>query len=237
MRFAICDDNLVHAHLLESYLIDVLDEELECDIYQSGEELLDKIFITENRYDMLFLDIEMEGSNGIATANAIREKDENLLIVFVTSHSEYMKESFQCMPFRFMIKPVEKNELEEILKVARKKLARLQTVVGFKVNKIRVQLYTDDIIFCESISHYMVIHTKEDMYRVRMTMEQLGEMLPYPAFCRVHRSFMVNFKYVKSIREQSIQLYGDYQIIPIGRNYKNNVMSTFTNYMEMVVEG
>lgn len=237
MRFAICDDNFVHAHLLESCLIELLDDNIECDIYQSGEALLDKIFNTDNRYDMLFLDIEMEGNNGIDTANAIREKDEKLLIVFVTSHSEYMKECFQCMPFRFMIKPVQQGELEEILKAARKKLARSKTTVGFKVNKTMVRLYTDDIIFCESTSHYITIHTKTEAYRVRMTMEQLDEMLPYPAFCRVHRSFMVHFKYVKSIREQALLLYEGNQLIPIGRNYKNNVMVSFTNYMEMVVEG
>ena len=237
MRFAICDDNFVHAHLLESCLIELLDDNIECDIYQSGEALLDKIFNTDNRYDMLFLDIEMEGNNGIDTANAIREKDEKLLIVFVTSHSEYMKECFQCMPFRIMIKPVQQGELEEILKAARKKWARSQTTVGFKVNKTMVRLYTDDIIFCESTSHYITIHTKTEAYRVRMTMEQLDEMLPYPAFCRVHRSFMVHFKYVKSIREQALLLYEGNQLIPIGRNYKNNVMVSFTNYMEMVVEG
>lgn len=237
MRFAICDDNFVHAHLLESCLIERLDDNIECDIYQSGEALLDKIFNTDNRYDMLFLDIEMEGNNGIDTANAIREKDEKLLIIFVTSHSEYMKECFQCMPFRFMIKPVQQGELEEILKAARKKLARSKTTVGFKVNKTMVRLYTDDIIFCESTSHYITIHTKTEAYRVRMTMEQLDEMLPYPAFCRVHRSFMVHFKYVKSIREQALLLYEGNQLIPIGRNYKNNVMVSFTNYMEMVVEG
>lgn len=237
MRFAICDDNFVHAHLLESCLIELLDDNIECDIYQSGEALLDKIFNTDNRYDMLFLDIEMEGNNGIDTANAIREKDEKLLIIFVTSHSEYMKECFQCMPFRFMIKPVQQGELEEILKAARKKLARSKTTVGFKVNKTMVRLYTDDIIFCESTSHYITIHTKTEAYRVRMTMEQLDEMLPYPAFCRVHRSFMVHFKYVKSIREQALLLYEGNQLIPIGRNYKNNVMVSFTNYMEMVVEG
>lgn len=235
MRFAICDDNFVHAHLLESCLIELLDDNIECDIYQSGEALLDKIFNTDNRYDMLFLDIEMEGNNGIDTANAIREKDEKLLIIFVTSHSEYMKECFQCMPFRFMIKPVQQGELEEILKAARKKLARSKTTVGFKVNKTMVRLYTDDIIFCESTSHYITIHTKTEAYRVRMTMEQLDEMLPYPAFCRVHRSFMVHFKYVKSIREQALLLYEGNQLIPIGRNYKNNVMVSFTNYMEMVV--
>lgn len=237
MRFAMCDDNFVHAHLLESCLIELLDDNIECDIYQSGEALLDKIFNTDNRYDMLFLDIEMEGNNGIDTANAIREKDEKLLIIFVTSHSEYMKECFQCMPFRFMIKPVQQGELEEILKAARKKLARSKTTVGFKVNKTMVRLYTDDIIFCESTSHYITIHTKTEAYRVRMTMEQLDEMLPYPAFCRVHRSFMVHFKYVKSIREQALLLYEGNQLIPIGRNYKNNVMVSFTNYMEMVVEG
>ena len=83
----------------------------------------------------------------------------------------------------------------------------------------------------------MTIYTKRESYRVRMTMEQLTEMLPYPAFCRVHRSVMVHFKYVKSIKDKSILLYADERMIPIGRNYKNNVIKSFTNYMEMVVEG
>lgn len=106
VNIAICDDNIEHISALEKYLFEISNVKIECDAYLSGESLVDAYKNNIERYDVVFLDMEMRELNGIETANLIREFDEHIIIVFVTSHSEYMKESFQCQPFRFVEKPL-----------------------------------------------------------------------------------------------------------------------------------
>lgn len=114
MRIAICDDNMNYINIIENYIDKFKKTAVECDAYISGEELVYAYRENEERYDVIFLDMEMEQLNGIETANHIREFDEHVIIVFVTSHTEYMRDSFKCAPFRFLVKPVDDAEFETV---------------------------------------------------------------------------------------------------------------------------
>lgn len=122
INIAICDDNIEHINILEKYLFEISSVKIECDIYQSGESLIDAYKNNIERYDVVFLDMEMNELNGIETANLIREFDEHIIIIFVTSHTEYMRESFKCSPFRFLLKPVDVDELKTVVYDMCKKL-------------------------------------------------------------------------------------------------------------------
>lgn len=126
LNIAICDDNTEHINILEKYLFEISNIKIECDVYQSGESLIDAYKNNVERYDVVLLDMEMEELNGIETANLIREFDEHIIIIFVTSHSEYMKESFQCQPFRFIEKPLDYDELKKIFYDIKDKLSKLK---------------------------------------------------------------------------------------------------------------
>ena len=117
VNIAICDDNTKPISILENYLFEISNIKIECDAYQSGESLVNAYKNNIERYDVVFLDMEMKELNGIETANLIREFDEHIIIVFVTSHSEYMKESFQCQPFRFIEKPLDYDELKKFFSI------------------------------------------------------------------------------------------------------------------------
>ncbi len=114
MNVAICDDNLKDIVIIEKYLDRISKSKIECDVFQSGEELILAYKRNKARYDVVFLDMEMCQLNGIETANYLREIDEYMIIIFVTIHTEYMRESFKCAPFRFLVKPVEFDEMQTV---------------------------------------------------------------------------------------------------------------------------
>ncbi len=80
VNIAICDDNIEHINILEKYLFEISNIKIECDAYQSGESLVNAYKKNIERYDVVFLDMEMEELNGIETANLIREFDEHTII-------------------------------------------------------------------------------------------------------------------------------------------------------------
>ena len=232
MNIAICDDNIEHINIIENSLYEMAYTKIECDAFQSGEELINTYKNNIEKYDVIFLDMEMQQLNGIETANIIREFDENVIIVFVTSHTKYMKESFVCEPFRFIVKPVEKEELKNVFDAICKKLSKQRKIFAFTENKTKIRLVCDDIIYCESHAHWIWIYTKDQTYKICKSLSDIHEKLDKELLFRVHKSFIVNFKYIKTIKENDIELYYCEKLIPIGRLYKKTVMEDYTDFIE-----
>ena len=232
MRIAICDDDMNCINLIEEYINEFKKNGMECDAYPSGEELVRAYRDNAERYDVILLDMEMEQLNGIETANHIREIDEHVIIVFITSHTEYMRESFRCAPFRFLVKPVDKEEFRMVFRDIEKKLSKQRKVFTFTENKTRIRLYCDDILYCESRDHWILIHTKDTTYRICKSLSDLQAQLDQESFFRVHKSYIVNFRHLKSIKEHDIRLYHCDETIPISRTYKKDVLMAYTNFIE-----
>ncbi len=207
INIAICDDNIEHINILEKYLFEISSVKIECDVYQSGESLVEAYKNNVERYDVVFLDMEMNELNGIETANIMREFDEHIIIIFVTSHTEYMRESFKCSPFRFLLKPIDVDELKTVVYDMSKKLLEKRNVYAFSDNKTKVRLFCDDIIYLESQDHWIWIYTKEKTYKVCKSLSEIHEQLGNMMFCRVHKSFVINFHYIKTIKENDVRLY------------------------------
>ncbi len=232
MKIAICDDNVNHINIIENYIDKFKKTSVECDAYTSGEKLVYAYREKKERYDVIFLDMEMEQLNGIETANLIKEIDEHVIIIFVTSHSEYMKDSFKCQPFRFIEKPVDFDELKSAFEDVCKKLSKKRKVVAFSENKKKVRLFCDDIIYCESQAHCIWIHTKSETYKICKSLSDLHEQLDQEMLYRVHKSFIINFHYIKSIKETDVELYHGDKLIPISRSYKKKTLEEYTNFVE-----
>ncbi len=232
MRIAICDDNNDYINIIENYIEKLNKSNAECDAFESGESLVSAYIDNNERYDVIFLDMEMKKLNGIETANKIREIDEHTIIIFVTSHTEYMKDSFKCSPFRFLVKPVEYSEFQEVFHDISTKLKKQRKTFTFTENKTRVRLFCDDIIYCESQDHWIRIYTKDQAYKVCKTLTDLHESLDKEMMYRVHKSFVINFQFVKSMKENVVQLYHCDRLIPISRSYKKAVIEEYTNFIE-----
>lgn len=232
MQIAVCDDNREYLHTMEQYFHQLYDMKFDYDMFENGEDLI-HMYETENaEYDAIFLDMEMNGLDGIETANIIRKRDKHVIIVFVTSHTKYMQKSFECAPFRFLVKPVSFDDLQKVIGEINIKLKDGRETFVFTENKVRIRLFCDDIIFFENQSHWVWIHTKEQVYKICKPLSDLYNKIDHNTFCRVYKSFIINFSYVKAVRGNDIILYEYDEPIPLSRTYKKQLIDGLINYKE-----
>ena len=232
MHIAICDDSYEYVNLVEEYLEKMGKEAPSYDIYHSGEELLTAYNLKKANYDAIFLDLEMPQINGTKSANLIRKADKHVIIVFSSQHTQYMRECFECMPFRFLIKPLSFEEFEKTLVDISKKLSEEKSTLVFSENREKIRLYCEDIIFFESRSHQLLIYTTDRIYRIHKSLSELCKVVNEERICRVHNSYAVNMAYIKEIKDNEITLYDNAETIPLGRKYKKDFCERFIDYKE-----
>ncbi len=229
MRIAICDDEKILQEQLkveiEGYF-NSLDIMTVC--FNSGEALL--VDFEKNQYDIVFLDIEMNGLNGLQTAKYLHEKKKDLPIVLVTSHTELAMEGYEVQAFRFLGKPIDRNKLYATLKA-------LETLV---YNEDKINIVSDGLqryISCKSICHiksenvYLNIVTTNEHYLVRQKLKELIKQLPAKQFLQVHRSYVANLKYVESFDGENIYME-DGMKIPVSKSNKEVFKNQMLQYMK-----
>lgn len=216
MKIMICDD--------EKYIRDDLKKRLEeyynsMDVLvlpvSSGEELL-KIAERE-RGDVfcIFLDIEMEGMDGLETARRLRAEYPALPILLLTSHTELALEGYEVQAFRFLAKPLRQEKLVEALRAVEKSVRTAET------HKLRVaagdrEIYVDcrDISYVKSENVYLNIvttggessGTEHGRLLMRGKLKELLTRLPEYIFCQIHRSYIVNLSHVVSFDGRNVQM-------------------------------
>lgn len=124
LKIAICDDEPAFAIQLGDKIREAIPD-CEIQTFFSGGELL-----RGGRFDICFLDIQMEGINGIETARKLREKDEESIIVFITGAREYVFEAFDVAAFHYLVKPLEDGKLQEVLRRAEREAGRRRNRPG-----------------------------------------------------------------------------------------------------------
>ncbi len=233
MKIAICDDNMEYVNKVEDYLDKLKTSKLEYDVFMSGEELLREYERNEADYDAIFLDMEMTGLDGIETANHIRQLDKHVIIVFVTSHKKYMQRSFQCMPFRFLIKPINFSDFKEVFQEVCIKLDDDPETFIFLENKKRTRIFCSDIIFFESSAHSILIYTRDGkVHKTRKSMTELQETIEKSTFVRVHRAFVINLRYIHQISELEVVMHHYDHPIPVSRTYNKDLEDMFLSFKE-----
>ena len=140
LRFAVVEDRLPDAQRLESLLRLAFGggQPLVCDHYESGDAFL-AAFPSKN-YQVVFLDICMEGTNGIETARILRRTDPDLLLVFVTSSPEYVWDAFPVHPFDYLLKPYREEKLFQLADELRRVLFRAEPELEVRIARQQVHL-------------------------------------------------------------------------------------------------
>lgn len=178
--------------------------------------------------DLLFLDIQMPGKNGL---DFYRQLDGEVMVVFTTAFSEYAVEGFNINALDYLLKPFSQERFMQAAEKAKKEMqSRKNTVdhshllirADYKLNRIEF----DDILLIEGLDDYIRIHLKnKTAITARLSMKSILEKLPAAMFVRVHRSYIVPVKKVKSFYNKTIQIE-DF-VIPIGDTYKEEVNKYF----------
>lgn len=218
MKIAICDDErMVRELLTEKIRKYYFNRNKDVDIihFKNGEILLkyEKLF----EIDLLFLDVDMPGKNGLEIAREIRNhRNEKLLIVFLTAYREFVFESFKVDAFRYLVKPLRIQELREVLESIEQKSHEPEAYLSFTFQNEMYSIKYEDIIYMEGMRDKVWIYCKNHTYRWRGRMKNLNEMLQNKGFFQIHQSYIINMHKIWKYSSKSVLLDGNYEV-PISR--------------------
>lgn len=160
MRIAIVDDIAKERKLLRSRLENRLQRcSIHADFfeYENGEDFL--LAAKEQTFTVLFLDIYMQGTNGIETAKELRKFDKDSLLVFTTTSTDHALEGFQVRALHYLVKPYTENDIDLLVDEIISRIPEPDKVIQVKVSGSDVRLRLKDIVYAEHFSHMIHIHT------------------------------------------------------------------------------
>lgn len=220
MRIALCDDNIDWLNVEKQYIECLDDSSLIYDTFESGEALMNMYRKKGCIYDIVFLDMEMKCLDGINTANMIRSLDRRVLIIFVTSHKKYMQKSFECFPFRFLLKPLDFKEFKATFLKAINSIEEDRQALAFNEGRDIIRVLYEDIMFIQSIDHRICIKTVDKVYQTyTYSMTEIQDKLNDNRFVKVHKSYIVNISYIEKISNRAVTMREYNHDIPIGSPY------------------
>ena len=230
MRIAVCEDNNIVAAFMEDYIASMDAENIEYEIFTSGDDLIHYMERENVTFNILFMDIEMPGRNGIETSAYVREKDKYALIIFITDHKEYVYEVFDVLPFRFLIKPVTREALNLVMKKAFEHFNLTKQVFFFKQNKTQLQVAFDEIIYFEGNLRKVRLVTTGGEYDFYGKISEVVKKLDGNLFLQIHNSYIVNMDQIRKISE-SVVLLKSGIALPISKKYREYVRQKHIQYM------
>ena len=221
LSIAVCDDKMLDCCNMVRDIKDILEEmEITCIIRQfyNGKELLQAV---EN-FDIIFLDIMMYGMNGMRTAQLLREKEFQNILVFVSSSREYVFDAYDVEAFYYLMKPVDMNKLKNILSRAVMKLAQdSQDFIIINKERQNKKLLLKDIFYFEIKGRVVFVHSVSGIFDYYDQIGILEQNLRNRGFFRCHKSFLVNLKHVDTYNREEIALDNGEKIIIAKRRYED----------------
>lgn len=202
ITIAVCDDNIQFARFLTDKIKTIcalkIPERYMCQIaieMSSSKAVLE--YIKENTINILFLDIDMPKENGFQLAEKINQIRPDTIIIFVSSHENYVFSSFEYSPFRFLRKSKLKYELEDaLIKAVDRHMSNTQ-VIAIRTEYENIELRTKDILYIRSEGNYYIICGFDFEYKCRGTMSQAEDIIQKYGFFRINSGCIVNMDKVK----------------------------------------
>ena len=227
MRIAVIDDQPADrdyiAALVTRWAID-RDTVVTAVPFPSAEAFL--FAYSEDRdFDILLLDIEMSGEDGISLAKRLRQEGCAAEIVFVTSHFELAGEGYEVDALHYLVKPISQEKLSAVLTKAADRLKAAPPSIVISSEGETVRLTERELLYAEAFLHYLVLHTKERDYRIKETLGDFAGRLSEDFF-RIHRSVLVNLRRIVKITRTDVTLdSGD--VLPVARGKYDAVNRAF----------
>ena len=196
LQVAVCDDSIDEQNKLQK-LISEANMPVETTIFNSGEDLLKDYM--PSKYDLIFMDIYMEGVSGIETVTTIREVDENVLIAFATTSMDHTLESYRLGAIKYIEKPIKKDSVNELLDMAQMKMDRVPKLLIKNPYK-DFAIAFENILYVEQKAHNLLFHLiNGDVMQFNEKLSNIENLFVEHPFLHCHKSYLVNLSYVKGI--------------------------------------
>src|SRR5688572_19518971 len=229
LKCIIVDDEPLAIEIMESYVAKVEQLQLVSTFRNAVSAFT---FLQEHPVDLIFLDIQMPKLSGIDFLKTLKNPPK---VIFTTAFRDYAIDGFDLEVIDYLLKPIPfERFLKAVAKVMHQQSTTLPTpqakkqeptpddYVYFKVDKKMIKAKMGAVLYVESIKDYVKVRTDEKEIITQQKISYLEESLPSQQFLRIHRSFIVNIDKIDAYSATDVEI-GKHSI-PIGRNYKNDVM-------------
>lgn len=206
MRILLCDDNKLFLKELRQYISMFFNErelklpEILC--FENGEALLSDSGIK----DLVFLDVQMPGPNGIEITNALKESNPKTIIIIISAFHDYIDDAMSSHVFRYLDKPLDPARLYRSLQNALAEYALQASKTAIETKDQVITVYTSDIICVETHKRKTLVHTTNGSFDSIKAMQHWQTVLTQPCFVQCYRSFLVNLSHVVNFTHDSVHL-------------------------------
>lgn len=231
MNILVCDENTDYVDRVIHQLRDYTKKESKTFLrgLSSKREILNETKI--NKYDIAFLDTEIDSLSGIDIAIALLAKNPECLIVFIASDYSCVTEAFSIKAFQYIHKPVDEKRFENIFYSVTDVYKKTQSINAFNTSEGKKYFYPHNILYLETYYANIKIVTEQRAYFSNIkNLKNFREYLSEFDFHQVHQSFFVNFHHVKHIYNDHI-LLSNGEITPLSPGKKQKVVEEFNKYL------
>lgn len=194
------------------------------------------VYINDIVVDLIFLDINMPGINGIEFARSIPKQT---LIIFTTAYSQYALDSYEVDAIDYLVKPIDTVKFRKAVNKAivyhslliNEEKKNIETIeddyIFVKSDRRYFKVYLDSILFIEGLKDYVIIQTEDQRIITRMSLKAINELLPQNLFFRINKSYIINKKHINSFDNNDVFIKN--HEISIGNAYRDEFFQLFAH--------
>lgn len=233
LRIAVVEDDKTYAAQLKEYLVRYgteKNQKISVALFPDGEDIVTDY---SAEFDIILMDVEMTFMDGMTTAERIREKDNEVVIIFITNMPQYAIQGYKVDAMDYVLKPISyfafSQRIDRALTRVKKKEATYITVAQKGGKK---KLNVDKICYVEVRDHDLIYHSTKGDIVTKSSMKEAEDTLGGTKFFRCNRCYLVNLEYVEDFRGNDVTVASD--VIQVSRARKKAFMDALNDYMNEV---
>ena len=230
MKIVVCDDNLNIINEIKEMLNEyssVRNVPLEISAFDNGNAVLD----SNENYNIAILDVEMPDMNGIALGEELRKRNKQIVLIYLTAHSQYLDSALNLNAARFFEKPIDKDRFFSGIDNALERIDNTTINFFIRDDKTQVRVTAESIIYIEISHRKTKVVTEDKTYFTTHTLDYFKDRLVSSIFAQPHKSYIINFNFITAYERMEIVLDGQYKI-PVSRSKQTEFHKSFVRFME-----
>ena len=230
INIAICDDEKLQVnslnHIVSRYF-ELQGHKYKINEFNSGELLLNSL--QQTYFDIIFMDIEMNGLNGVETAKRIRDVHRKSIIIFVTAYSDFVFQGYEVKALNYILKPFKPEKIADVLNQALAELNQMHDIFySIEQKSGTYKLNLTNTIYFSSDKRKVCAITTSDNIEFYDKLDELLNKLP-SFFVRIHQRYIININFASAVEGNEVIVNGE--TLPVSRAYKQNLIIYFARTM------